>query len=67
VYADSSGLAADSFELAIQLLTEAGVAATPGLDFGSNAPQHHMRFAYTIDRKRIAEGLVRMAAFLDSR
>jgi aspartate/methionine/tyrosine aminotransferase len=67
VYADSSGLAADSFELAIQLLTEAGVAATPGLDFGSNAPQRHMRFAYTIDRKRIAEGLVRMAAFLDSR
>jgi aspartate/methionine/tyrosine aminotransferase len=67
VYADSSGLAADSFHLATQLLTEAGVAATPGLDFGSSAPQCHMRFAYTIERKRIEEGLVRMTAFLDSR
>jgi aspartate/methionine/tyrosine aminotransferase len=67
VYADSSGLAADSFQLAKQLLTVAGVAATPGLDFGSRAPQHHMRFAYTIDRERIEEGLVRMAALLDSR
>jgi aspartate/methionine/tyrosine aminotransferase len=53
VYADSSALAADSFRLAQRLLTEAGVAATPGLDFGSNAPQTHMRFAYTIERDRI--------------
>lgn len=65
VYADSSRLAADSFVLAEQLLTEAGVAATPGLDFGSNAPQSHMRFAYTVDCGRIEEGLARMAAFLN--
>jgi aspartate/methionine/tyrosine aminotransferase len=67
VYADSSALADDSFELAGQLLTEAGVAATPGLDFGSNAPRRHMRFAYTIDRSLIEQGLARMAKFLDSR
>ncbi len=67
VYADSSGLAADSFHLATQMLAAAGVAATPGLDFGSNAPQRHMRFAYTIERERIEEGLVRMADFLGSR
>jgi len=67
VYANINGLADDSFELAEQLLTKAGVAATPGLDFGSNAPQCHMRFAYTIDRNRIEEGLTRMAAFLNSR
>ena len=67
VYADCSALAADSFELAAQLLTEAGVAATPGLDFGSNAPQRHMRFAYTVDRSLIEQGLVRMAEFLNSR
>jgi aspartate/methionine/tyrosine aminotransferase len=67
VYADSSGLAADSFSLAGKLLANAGIAATPGLDFGSHAPQHHMRFAYTIGRDRIEEGMVRMAAFLDSR
>ena len=67
VYADSNGLGEDSSELAEQLLTEAGVAATPGLDFGSNAPQRHMRFAYTVERERIEEGLARMAAFLNSR
>jgi aspartate/methionine/tyrosine aminotransferase len=66
VYADSSGLSADSFELATQLLTKAGVAATPGLDFGTNLPQSHMRFAYTIDSERIEEGLVRMASYLDA-
>ena len=66
VYADSSGLADDSFEFAGEVLTAAGVAATPGLDFGSNAPQHHMRFAYTIDRNRIEEGLARLAGFLNS-
>jgi aspartate/methionine/tyrosine aminotransferase len=67
VYADSSGLSADSFELATQLLAKAGVAATPGLDFGKNLPQSHMRFAYTIDRGRIEESLVRMATFLAAR
>lgn len=67
VYADSSALADDSFKLAGQLLSEAGVAATPGLDFGSNAPQTHMRFAYTVERSLIEQGLARMAGFLDSR
>ena len=67
VYANSAALAEDSFELAEQLLIKAGVAATPGLDFGSNAPQDHMRFAYTIDRSQIEEGLARVAKFLDSR
>jgi aspartate/methionine/tyrosine aminotransferase len=63
VYADSSKLAADSFNLAERLLTEAGVAATPGLDFGGNAPRAHMRFAYTIDRDRIEQALDRMTTF----
>ena len=67
VYADSSALAADSDELARQLLAQGGVAATPGLDFGSNHPQAHMRFAYTIERSRIEEGLTRMAAVLGAR
>ena len=67
VYADCSGLAGDSFDFCQELLTEAGVAATPGLDFGSNAPQRHIRFAYTIERNQIEEGLARMAEFLNSR
>lgn len=66
VYADSSALGTDSDQLARQLLSEAGVAATPGLDFGANSPQSHMRFAYTIAQSRIEEGLGRMAAVLAS-
>ncbi|MBI4998604.1 MAG: pyridoxal phosphate-dependent aminotransferase [Rhodocyclales bacterium] len=64
VYADSSRHAKDSFAFADRLLAEAGVAATPGRDFGGNAPERHMRFAYTTGRERIDEGLRRMKAFL---
>jgi aspartate/methionine/tyrosine aminotransferase len=64
VYADSSRHAADSFALAERLVSDAGVAATPGLDFGDCAPQRHMRFAYTVACERIEEGLQRMQKFL---
>jgi aspartate/methionine/tyrosine aminotransferase len=60
VYADSSAIAADSFRLAATLINDGGVAATPGLDFGSHAPENHMRFAYTVAREQIEEGLDRM-------
>jgi aspartate/methionine/tyrosine aminotransferase len=63
VYANSARLASDSFDLAERLVGAAGVAATPGLDFGSNAPEQHMRFAYTVARPRIETGLARMAEF----
>lgn len=63
VYADSSRLADDSFGLAERLISEAGVAATPGLDFGAFAPERHIRFAYTVAEERIEEGLLRMARF----
>jgi aspartate/methionine/tyrosine aminotransferase len=43
IYADIGTLAPDSDALAEALLTQAGVAATPGLDFGDHAPQRHMR------------------------
>lgn len=61
VYASLGELGQDSFSLASRLLNHAGVAATPGLDFGDNAPAAHMRFAYTVDSTRLAEGLARMA------
>ena len=64
IYADSSQLGPDSRILAERLLADAGVAATPGLDFGSNAPRRHMRFAYTVEQARIAEGLARMEKLL---
>lgn len=64
IYADSSRYAADSFVLANRLVAEAGVAATPGLDFGRHAPERHMRFAYTVATERIEVGLERLERFL---
>jgi aspartate/methionine/tyrosine aminotransferase len=49
--------------LARDLLEKAGVAATPGIDFGSNAPQRHIRFAYTTDIDRLAEAASRLARY----
>ncbi len=64
IYADIDALAQDSFKFAETLLEQAGVAATPGLDFGDNAPQRHIRFAYTIAEKQLMIGLERMANWL---
>ena len=64
LYAGSSEIARDSFALARDLIEKAGVAITPGLDFGHNAPQRHVRFAYTVARDRLEEGVARIARFL---
>ena len=66
LYCDSSTLAPDSFALATRLLTEAGVATTPGLDFGHNAPEKHLRFAYTTDVERLGEASERLRRFFGS-
>ncbi len=63
LYCDCSALAADSFTLATRLLEEAGVAATPGLDFGSYQPEKHIRFAYTTAIARLEEAVRRLASF----
>lgn len=63
LYCDCSALADDSFTLARDLLEKAGVAATPGLDFGSNAPQKHIRFAYTTGVPRLAEAVERLRRY----
>lgn len=63
LYCDCSALAEDSFKLAVDLLEKAGVAATPGLDFGSNKPERHIRFAYTTDIARLAEAVDRLARY----
>lgn len=64
LYCDCSALCTDSFTFARDLLEQAGVAATPGLDFGANAPEKHIRFAYTTDVDRLAEAAHRLGAYL---
>jgi len=64
VYAGLGSLAEDSYRFALDLVERGGVAATPGLDFGTNAPARHMRFAYTVTREKLAEGIDRIGRFL---
>jgi len=64
LYAESSRLAADSDDLEKRLLEEAGVAITPGLDFGLHAPKRHVRFSYANTQAQLQEGVRRIAVFL---
>ena len=63
LYCDCSELSEDSFVLARDLLEKTGVAATPGLDFGSHAPEKHIRFAYTTNIERLAEAVERLRRY----
>ena len=65
IYADSSKLAADSHVLARSILTEAGVAMTPGKDFGRNEPERHIRIAYTQPVARLEEAVARIRSLLE--
>lgn len=62
IYTDVSRLSTDSTALARRLIEEAGVAATPGLDFGSHLPHRHLRIAYTTHRERLLEAVDRIRA-----
>lgn len=64
LYANCSELTDDSERFGHDLLDATGVAATPGLDFGSNAPEKHLRFAYTTGVERLAEAAERIRRYL---
>jgi aspartate/methionine/tyrosine aminotransferase len=65
LYANCQKFTEDSFQFSRQLLEEAGVAVTPGLDFGANKPEQHLRFAYTTSLQRLEEGVKRIKQFLN--
>lgn len=64
LYADVSRFSGDSFVFAERLLEQAGVAITPGVDFGAVAPQRHVRFAYTRPLPVLQEAVARIRCFL---
>lgn len=64
IYADCSAFTADSFAFVRDLLEVAGVAITPGLDFGAHAAERHVRFAYTNSIPVLAEGVKRIREFV---
>ena len=66
VYADVSRFGIDSETLVGEILDRAGVALTPGTDFGQNGAARHVRFSYTASVSRIEEALDRLRQFLAS-
>ena len=65
LYADCSRFTGDSYRFALNLLEDAGVAITPGIDFGSNRPESHVRFAYTTSMENLREGVNRLRRCID--
>ncbi len=55
----------DGKRFALELLEHEGVAATPGLDFGSNESKRYVRFAYTRGMADLEEAAERLKRFCE--
>lgn len=64
LYANCSSLTDDSFSFCDRVLQEAGVAITPGRDFGDNASHQYVRFAYTTSLEQLEQGVERLRRYL---
>ena len=67
IYADISKFGVDSRIFAAQVLADAGVAITPGLDFDPLRGAHTIRLSYAQSTDEIVEGLCRLKAFMLAR
>ena len=67
IYADVSELTDDSRAFAAEILDQAGVAVTPGLDFDPQRGHQTLRFSYARSVADIEEGLRRLRAFMSTR
>jgi aspartate/methionine/tyrosine aminotransferase len=60
---ETSHLDPDSHRLAFDILEKAGVALTPGVDFGRSA-EGHLRFSYANSSANLKEGVRRLTEYL---
>ena len=65
IYANCEKFTNDSYQFAYDLLENAGVAITPGKDFGENKANVYVRFAYTTSIERLQEGIKRLKNYLN--
>ena len=64
VYVDISRFTNDSADFCRRLLHEAGVAATPGLDFDRARGHHTMRLSFAGSESAVREGVMRIGRWL---
>jgi aspartate/methionine/tyrosine aminotransferase len=67
LYANIAKFSDDSLDFAKRMLNEAGVAATPGLDFDPVDGKHYLRFCYAGSADEMHEAVQRIGAWLKSR
>jgi aspartate/methionine/tyrosine aminotransferase len=67
IYADVSDLTQDSRAFCAEILDQAGVAVTPGLDFDKQRGGQTLRFSYARATDDIIEGLKRLGDFMHAR
>ncbi len=66
ILVNASHLDTDSVRLAFDILDKAGVAVTPGVDFGPGG-EGFLRFSYANSLENIEEGVARLGAYLEDR
>lgn len=67
IYADVSDLTDDSRALAAEILQDAGVAVTPGLDFDPERGHQTLRFSYARSFEDMQEGVLRLQKWFAAR
>lgn len=67
IYADVSDITDDSRALAAEILRDAGVAVTPGLDFDPARGYKTLRFSYARSTDDMIEGVTRLKRWFDAR
>lgn len=64
VYAGVEKFTANGQQFCLDMLEQHGVALTPGVDFGYNLAQQHIRFSYTTGMDRMEEAVNRLQRVL---
>ena len=64
IYVNCEALTDNSFQFAEQCLEQAGVAITPGIDFGNNKAEKYIRFAYTTSLDNLKKAIERLEQFI---
>ncbi len=66
IFVNTEHIDGDSYGLAFDILEKAGVALTPGIDFGERG-EGHLRISYANSLENIKEGVKRLKTYLDER
>jgi aspartate/methionine/tyrosine aminotransferase len=66
VFANAKHLSGDSYKFAFEILENAHVGVTPGIDFGQNG-EGYIRFSYASSMGNIEEGMRRIENYLRKR